>query len=146
MADSIPAPPPPSVDLEAIKRSYELIGWLVTSIDVDGHDPHHCEAVDRVWRAVPLLIAEVERLRGRDRRDAPAWQDIETAPKDGTSILGCNSRGVFIFRWNTDEYARRVRPYWDSYGYVWGTTALRSDQPTHWMPLPEPPTPQQESK
>lgn len=63
------------------------------------------------------------------------WQPIETAPRDGRTIVAIkNDRGhrgyTFIF-WDGDD------------GWV-GYTAedekrLVKHQPTHWIPLPEPP-------
>lgn len=58
------------------------------------------------------------------------WQPIETAPKDGTRVL-VNSHwmdatgkrlGVEIAHW-------REEGYWQ----------CLERQPTHWMPLPDPP-------
>lgn len=73
------------------------------------------------------------------------WQPIETAPKDNRILLGWVV-GIFtgincvIGRWNNDSYAKKPRPYWthdlERLTTVYGT---RSNQPTHWMPLPEPP-------
>lgn len=58
------------------------------------------------------------------------WQNIETAPKDETLI---------ILWW----------PYWSRYAIVgqfylgrwWAHEALHNEgnDPTHWMPLPDPP-------
>jgi hypothetical protein len=62
-----------------------------------------------------------------------AWQPIETAPKDGSSILA-------IWRWgdNPDNGAEthmvvRWCGWWDAQGFT-------QPEPTHWMPLPEPPS------
>lgn len=63
------------------------------------------------------------------------WQPIETAPKDGTPILvACPySSGVAVenVRWIDRPRARGWR--FHNYGPALGV------QPTHWMPLPEPP-------
>lgn len=69
------------------------------------------------------------------------WQPIETAPKDGTRVLLFRPRhGVVCGRWDDDKYAKRVRPYWSNdQERLWGTLETRDNQPTHWMPLPEPP-------
>lgn len=61
------------------------------------------------------------------------WQPIETAPKDGTSIL------VAVYEesgdyWGEDIVAWNPTNGWDSAGYDWDHSQI-----THWMPLPEPP-------
>lgn len=58
------------------------------------------------------------------------WQPMETAPKDGTVVLGCDQKDSdyfpFSMRWEpTHEWGD---PRWDG-----------QYSPTHWMPLPEPP-------
>lgn len=53
------------------------------------------------------------------------WQHISTAPKDGTPILAfLNSGGFSVVIWNRDHW----------------TNCLWNVQPTHWQPLPKPPT------
>ena len=58
------------------------------------------------------------------------WQDIATAPKDGTEIVATTERGrteVVYF----DEISKTWRgPY----------SGLDLAAPAHWMPLPAPPT------
>jgi len=57
------------------------------------------------------------------------WQDISTAPKDGTRILVYQRIGGPDFvRWIGAPHNK-----WsiDGFGSV--------DKPTHWMPLPAPP-------
>ena len=71
------------------------------------------------------------------------WQPIDTAPRDGTRVLLSNAHGVWMA-----EY----RPVCTS-GYrpdsPWFSVMLnhehiprvgRHNKPTHWMPLPEPPS------
>ena len=67
------------------------------------------------------------------------WQPIATAPKDLTEVIvyDADSEGVFIA-----QYEKNARPpFWshDTHDIAVGRTGelLR---PTHWMPLPEPPT------
>lgn len=58
------------------------------------------------------------------------WRPIETAPKDGALVLVSNTGGsVCIASWSGKK-----RKYWRYFlgGEMW-------TQPTHWMPLPEPP-------
>lgn len=69
------------------------------------------------------------------------WQDIRTAPKDGTEIL------LFI----DGFYPKRVIARWYGPWSNWMVGAFPNDPareeyhrigakvPTHWMPLPEPP-------
>ncbi len=58
------------------------------------------------------------------------WQPIETAPKDGTQVLVADA-GVWM------ACAR----HWpcNSYWTEDVASALRLNEPTHWMPLPDHP-------
>ena len=70
-----------------------------------------------------------------------AWQPIETAPKDGTAILGyttadipcANNPPIALIRYFEDGFPR---------GW-WGATgdSIILRHPTHWMPLPAAPEP-----
>lgn len=67
------------------------------------------------------------------------WQPIDTAPKDGTVILGYEKRGIVSMYWETYF----IRPEGEVFGF-WelGVEEEESDDmwtPTHWMPLPPPP-------
>lgn len=94
------------------------------------------------------------------------WQDIASAPKDGTPILifqpdagfgrisrtphmpkGALKRGECSYsyddprlQWYDD--ARWAIGYWRPWG-GWGNRNCTSVTPTHWMPLPLPPAPQE---
>lgn len=64
------------------------------------------------------------------------WQPIETAPKDGTSILTFTNRvshGVMVHYWG------RISSYGPSGWLTHPVSINHIDQPTHWMPLPEAP-------
>lgn len=56
------------------------------------------------------------------------WQDISTAPKDGTRVImwGPGWDGPQTHQWATPARAREEMKYW-------------TDPPTHWVALPEPP-------
>lgn len=78
-----------------------------------------------------------------------AWQPIETAPKDGSTVLvypaTWSNRTGSTAHWNGDTYAKNPRPYWerdDAFGRVMQS---REKPPTHWMPLPPPPTQEPQS-
>ena len=59
------------------------------------------------------------------------WQPIETAPKDGTEFLATKKgwRYPHSAYWNESRQSFE-NPFCDYY----------MDQPSHWMPLPAPPT------
>ncbi len=71
------------------------------------------------------------------------WQLIETAPKDGTEIIGWNGLEVTSFMWlNHADDEGHIG--WACSGYEFGGILyslhyVPSHPPTHWMPLPEPP-------
>lgn len=70
------------------------------------------------------------------------WQPIETAPQDGTPILATSGQIMpEIWRWESDMYATRPNPSWLPMDRIMGKAWARAHQPTHWMPLPEPPKP-----
>lgn len=65
------------------------------------------------------------------------WQPIETAPKDGSRILGwAKSKN------GSDDL--RLVIFWDQTSpegarWIVAFNAFWHFEPTHWMPLPEPP-------
>lgn len=67
------------------------------------------------------------------------WQPIETAPKDGTEILLYDGFGLQVCRYGFDSVHNRVKlwVYGDTLDQY--NTRLDMADPTHWMPLPEPP-------
>jgi len=72
------------------------------------------------------------------------WQPIETAPKDGTTVLlhppSWANRTSSTGSWNSDKYARKPAPYWER-DDCWNKVMLSRNSPTtHWMPLPAAPT------
>ncbi|GEK49188.1 hypothetical protein HPA02_34710 [Bisbaumannia pacifica] len=80
------------------------------------------------------------------------WQPIETAPKDGTGVLGWREDcGIILMRYAapmdflTDEEAEGLDEYsaeaedWFAADLIAGCRMDGNDEPTHWMPLPEPP-------
>jgi hypothetical protein len=82
------------------------------------------------------------------------WQPIETAPKDGTEILGYREDcGVILVRYTscdafmTDSEIERLemseedifQQDWFYADFLQGGRLVDDEAPTHWMPLPEPP-------
>lgn len=72
------------------------------------------------------------------------WQPIETAPKDRLILLWRPGAQEWakcdIGKWDEDRYARRPRPYWRSFLNIRSILRMRSWYPTHWQPLPTPPS------
>ncbi len=68
-----------------------------------------------------------------------SWQSIETAPRDGTTILVGHSESVFSAWWEPDGWKTGSGVA----GWVDGCTNNDGDystyEPTHWQPLPPPP-------
>ncbi len=62
------------------------------------------------------------------------WKLIETAPRDGQSILVINGA------WRTVAVWHRVYDMWVTNGPVYSPYP-NDEQPTHWMSLPAPPIP-----
>lgn len=68
------------------------------------------------------------------------WRSIETAPKDGTELLGYDARCevFYLFRWSKHNHIQ-------IYGWVWQLEKFGEEvdgcDPTHWMPLPPSPSP-----
>lgn len=66
------------------------------------------------------------------------WQPISTAPKDGTEFLAWSeAQGFDVVQ--SFEYERED----GSHAWFNGDVYVN---PTHWMPLPEPPNPPKEDK
>ena len=64
-----------------------------------------------------------------------AWRPIKTAPKNGTRILVYFKKYVAGDRVTIMHYAWAERIF-----VLSGTSGMRYGiQPSHWMPLPEPP-------
>jgi hypothetical protein len=68
-------------------------------------------------QALSHAIAHMKRYR---------WQDIETAPRDGTVIL------LYSLKTNLTNKA-----FWSDIVEKWSGFSVIFDDPTHWMPLPE---------
>ena len=72
-----------------------------------------------------------------DSSDSNGWRPIETAPKDGTTIILANGERAGIGFWR--EFTQSGYPWRN-----WFFNMLNSQPyaPTHWQPLPPPPEPQ----
>ena len=74
------------------------------------------------------------------------WQPIETAPRDGTPILifdptKSSHDQIDGLRFDDARYAIGYWRVWKENGeWMWGNRNSAYNSPTHWMPLPDPPT------
>jgi hypothetical protein len=124
--------------------SNEPIEKSETGMWVDYKD---CE---KLKNEIKELKDEVNRLRPFSFLTTMEWQPIETAPKDGTEILAYEKcdylysndeiepfERIKIVRWN--EVMQWDNPE-DEYDWMTGSSFDEQINPTHWMPLPKPPT------
>lgn len=72
------------------------------------------------------------------------WQDISTAPKDGTEIIvwatNFKPGHPVVVKWSLDKYAQRPIPRWETRDPIYGRRSFIDRPPTHWQPLPAAPT------
>ena len=71
-----------------------------------------------------------QALRGRETEPEPVWRPIETAPMDGTEVL------VFT---PMDGVVSSAYRYGCWQKLITVMDGGNTNEPTHWMPLPEPP-------
>jgi len=104
-----------------------------------GNGPFAREAL---WPIRALLDAPSEPM-------PVGWQPIETAPKDGTDILGMymhiETQIVHNIFWLDNEYEPDENGWW-TYEYSEVSRMKLEDwmTPTHWMPLPDTPKGEQQ--
>jgi hypothetical protein len=82
----------------------------------------------------------VPSVRQRLQSAVPRWRPIESAPKDGTPVLILSEHDsgpyISIRRWVSANWIGGPASGWaDEFCQL-----RRGLNPTHWMPLPEPPT------
>lgn len=95
------------------------------------------EAVDDPGEAIDVLVAGKDREIAR-LKAAPVWQPIETAPKDGSTVLlrGRGDHRIADGSWLQAAHGGLGAWVWP---YV-------HSEPHHWMPLPAGPDALQETR
>lgn len=88
----------------------------------DGSELYEDASVETAWAAWQAATAS-------------QWQPIETAPKNGTSILAYTAEGQCEVSWDHGYWMQS--PCYSTYDGC-GSAVLLCD-PTHWMPLPPEP-------
>lgn len=124
-----------SVDVREVLR--RVVEWWE---DYEGPMENHRYAA----MAAIYTDARASLSSASDPRE-DGWQPIATAPKDGTRVLlwvtGPYRPGAIRGYWDPDRYAQKPRPFWTTDDErTTGKTARRMHQPTHWQPLPTPPS------
>ena len=80
------------------------------------------------------------------------WQDISTAPRDGSEVLGWREDcGIMLIRYmamydfmteteigDCEDESASQNDWWAA-DFVTGCRLEGTEVPTHWQPLPEPP-------
>jgi len=102
---------PAAKALEALKRISDYL------FSLDGKNYTHVDAVQSEMQEISQALQT-------------EWQDISTAPRDGTQYLVTNGECVVMATWPNEEiHVFDVTDHQAFWGYP----------PTHWMPLPAAP-------
>lgn len=96
---------------------------------VDGYFKEKYHFEDDVAR-LDTAIAKAKASRGMNE-----WQSFETAPRDGSFFICWNGEDMKILNQPENCYLGE----WYFIDGEWCGAFVRFDNPTHWMPLPEPP-------
>jgi hypothetical protein len=104
----------------------ETIGY--SNAQFRDSDEYISDAVQVAWEAWQAA---------RERQ----WLPIESAPKNGRVILTWDGVNMSLCNWaNCSEvWEQEERMGWSS-GYDCSTMSHDEEYPTHWIPLPNPPT------
>ncbi len=116
------------------------------------HYPSHWDTVAYPTLADALCEIGCSQCRAHPPAEAATWQPIESAPKDGTSVLllidpqdSAHSLHDDSFVVSIGSYGveggAEVDPTWCFAGWSWSHDEYVRGKgtPTHWQPLPEPP-------
>lgn len=116
-------------------------GYFATTEEAKLACQQHLNSIISQNSNAPELAQAVIDLSARVEELEKGWQPIETAPKDGTRILGLTSFGDI----EICEYCTITNYTYEEAGDgLFGRTVhvdefWSNNKPTHWMPLPAPP-------
>jgi len=91
-------------------------------------------AIQRLSRLISLAKAEAL---------AEGWELIESAPLNETVLVyppTWPSKTCSTAQFNDDKYSKKPRPYWEREDALGLVNKSRLTPPTHWRPLPPPPS------
>lgn len=110
------------------------------------------EIIERMAMAIDLITNTRKEMTCRDIAKAALeasgllnqWRDISDVPKNGTRILVYSKCGIYIVHWSDEAefYQFEKKPGWQVFECEDGfySISLEKTEPTHFMPLPSPPT------
>jgi len=117
----------------------EVVSSILTgsTINLQAFSMVSCR-VPRNKRMEPVMnksaTTQVQPPSASNKTSGGDWQPIETAPKDGVRILACWAK-------HAPEFVGYGVVIWDAEACSWMEAVSEAvSRPTHWMPLPEPPT------
>ena len=87
------------------------------------------------------VLANLARDLERQLAEATAWRKIETAPQTGERILAWDHGDVIVVHWEDCSGVSSLTPRmgWAT-RYDHEYMCYDEEHPTHWQPLPNPPT------
>ena len=112
---------------DVIARWHSSVPWTTDGPAICDVDYQYADAILSALDGAGLVIEQ-------------GWQDIETAPKDGTEILVlCPYEGAGLVFWFSP--LNNHRGGWQPCSFDEGNWGGRSEPaPTHWRPLPTSPS------
>ncbi|WP_079212977.1 hypothetical protein [Brucella pituitosa] len=133
----------PSPRAQALEECNRLLEKLEEGVKAYGlHTDNETELFD-IDGATETMLEAAASIRALSSQPvADGWLPIETAPKDGTSIIIWSTvygGTPVIVRWHEDTYAKRPIPRWITGDSAYGARSFVDSQPTHWRPLPSSP-------
>jgi hypothetical protein len=81
-------------------------------------------------------MQRTKRIGDATAGDPQSWQPIEMAPQDGTRVLVHGERGPCVAEFHGSTWYAIVD---GDFAYYGDSDEMRDVDPTHWMPLPDPP-------
>ncbi len=100
----------------------------IASEPITADEGDACERCDEIAAACQLLKEAADALSAAP---APAWQGMDSAPKDGTLVLVWSSG---TGKWpRLAKWCSALTPGW------WGLDHAQTGSPMFWMPLPASP-------
>lgn len=119
--------------------------WVPTPTTLYPHNDYLKDLREKLVGEIRNLLSEAARENG--------WRPIESAPKDGTEIIGYREdAGAFLIRYTAPVEFMTEREYeqigesaeisdWFYADFLSGGRLEGDEAPTHWQPLPLPPAP-----